>query len=106
MMNHPRVPTRSWRVLALLITFVATQSAFAQLNLNVNRVTGGVSISNPTAGAISINGYSILSTFGALKPADGQWSSLDDQNIGGANAWLEAAPTPTDLNELNPLGST
>src|SRR5262245_10204443 len=106
MMNHPRVPTRSSGVLALLVFFVATRSAFAQLNLNVNRTSGAVSISNPTAGAISINGYSILSTFGALKPANGQWNSLDDQDVGGAGAWLEAAPTPTDLNELNPLGST
>ena len=108
MMKHPGVPTRWWPVLVLLVTFMATQSASAQLNLNVNRATGAVSISNPTLNPIAINGYSILSTFGALKPADGQWNSLDDQNVGGANAWLESPPggSVTDLNELNPLGST
>jgi len=73
------------------------------LTLQVDRVSGAVSIANLGAQSKSIDGYSILSSLGSLT---GAWNSLDDQNIGGANAWVEAAPTPTDLNELNPQGSS
>ncbi len=108
MMNHPGVPTRWVSALVLFATFAATRAALGQelLSLNVNRTTGAASISNPATNTapIVINGYSILSSLGALKPADGQWSSFDDQNIDAAS-WIEAAPTVTDLSELNPLSS-
>lgn len=106
MMNHPGVPTRWLSAFVLCVAIFTTHSAPAQLNLNVNRLTGATSISNPTASPIAIDGYTILSSFGALKPANGQWNSLDDQNVGGVDAWLESAPTTTELSELNPLSST
>jgi PEP-CTERM motif len=110
MMKLPRLATESLLALALLLTLSLVQSAAAQefLTLNVDRGTGLVSISNPgtNTAPISLNGYSILSSLGALKPANGQWNSLDDQDFGGANVWLEAAPTVTDLSELNPLSSS
>jgi hypothetical protein len=70
------------------------------LTLQVNRVTGAVSILNSGAQAKTIDGYTIFSDHGALT---GAWNSLDDQNVGGANAWLEAAPTATELSELHPM---
>ena len=103
MMKHPGVPTRWLSVLTLLAVFFATQFAVAQLNLNVDRGTGITSISNPTGSAVTINGYTILSSRGALKPANGQWNSLQDQAVAG---WVESAPVVTDLSELNPLGSS
>ena len=69
------------------------------LVLQVNRSTGAVSIANVGAANKNIDGYSILSPNGWLT---GTWNSLDDQNLGGANAWVEAGPTPTALSELNP----
>jgi hypothetical protein len=110
MMMLSRLATWSLSALALFLTLSLTQSAAAQefLALNVDRGTGVASISNPgtNTAPISLNGYSILSSLGALKPANGQWNSLDDQDFGGANVWLEAAPTATELSELNPLSST
>ncbi|HEY3391481.1 MAG TPA: hypothetical protein VGK58_02150, partial [Lacipirellulaceae bacterium] len=70
------------------------------LTLQVNRVTGAVSIQNAGAQAKTIDGYTIFSDHGALT---GAWNSLDDQNVGGANAWVEAAPTATELSELHPM---
>jgi hypothetical protein len=70
------------------------------LTLQVNRVTGAVSIANPGAQSKTIDGYTIFSDHSALT---GAWNSLDDQNVGGANAWVEAAPTVTELSELHPM---
>ncbi len=69
------------------------------LVLNVNRQTGAVSIANVGTQPKSLDGYSILSAHGSLK---GAWNSLDDQNFGGANAWVEAGPTVNALSELYP----
>jgi hypothetical protein len=69
------------------------------LVLQVNRDTGAVSIANLGAQNKNIDGYSILSPNGWLT---GTWNSLDDQNVGGANAWVEAGPTANALSELNP----
>jgi hypothetical protein len=69
------------------------------LVLQVNRGTGAVSIANIGAANKTIDGYSILSPFGWLT---GTWNSLDDQNVGGDGAWVEAGPTPNALSELNP----
>jgi hypothetical protein len=70
------------------------------LTLQVNRVTGAVSISNVGTQTKTIDGYSILSPHGSLNTTT--WNSLDDQNVGGADRWVEAAPTANDLNELHP----
>jgi hypothetical protein len=69
------------------------------LVLQVNRATGAVSIANVGTQPKSFDGYSILSAHGSLK---GSWNSLDDQNVGGPNAWVEAGPTVNALSELHP----
>ncbi len=65
------------------------------LTLQVDRGTGAVSIANTGTGAQTIDGYSVLSSFGALT---GNWNSLTDQNASG---WVEADPMNTDLSELH-----
>jgi hypothetical protein len=71
------------------------------LTLQVNRSTGAVSISNIGTTSKSLDGYSILSSHGSLNTAT--WNSLQDQSVPG---WVEAAPTATELSELNPTGSS
>ncbi|WP_425400135.1 hypothetical protein [Aeoliella sp.] len=73
-----------------------TYQAVATLALNAN--TGAMSISSESGGPTSIIGYSVDSAGGSLNPAS--WSSLDDQNTGGADVWQEASPTSTSLSEL------
>jgi hypothetical protein len=69
------------------------------LTLEVNRETGAASIRNIGPTAKTIDGYSILSPHGSLT---GAWNSLDDQNVVGANVWVEAGPTANALSELIP----
>jgi hypothetical protein len=71
------------------------------LTLQVNRSTGAVSISNVGTTSKTLDGYSILSSHGSLSTAT--WNSLQDQAVAG---WVEAAPTTTELSELNPTGSS
>jgi hypothetical protein len=74
------------------------------LILQVNRTTGAVSIANIGTQPKTLDGYSILSAHGSLT---GAWNSLDDQNIGGAGAWVEANPEANNLSELFPgMGGT
>jgi hypothetical protein len=72
------------------------------LVLNVNRTTGAISINNGPS-PVSIDGYSIRSALGGLKPSG--WSSLQDQ---GLSDWRESPPggSVNALNELKPTGST
>jgi hypothetical protein len=70
------------------------------LVLQVNRDTGAVSIANVGAQNKNIDGYSILSPNSWLSTT--AWNSLDDQNVGGADAWVEAGPAANALSELNP----
>ncbi len=72
------------------------------LTLAVDRRTGQAQIINHI-GSIGYDGYSIGDASGGLNPAT--WSSLDDQGTAG-NAWREANPTNSRLNELNPTGAT
>jgi hypothetical protein len=69
------------------------------LVLEVNRTDGSVKFRNPLGGPIQINGYSISSAAGSLKPGAGAWSSLADQ---GTTGWEEANPSATTLAELVP----
>lgn len=77
--------------------------SFERLKLTVDRATGSIQLSNPTGSPIEIDSYSIKSATGSLDPADGRWLSFADQGVSG---WMEAAPVPTELSELNPLSST
>jgi hypothetical protein len=70
----------------------------ALLQVTVNSDSNAMSISSPSGVPINLVAYSVASTGGSLSTAG--WSSLDDQNVGGANVWQEASPTSTSLNEL------
>ena len=67
------------------------------LTLQVHRVSGAVSIVNTGSSPVTLDGYSVLSSLGALT---GPWNSLTDQSVSG---WVEADPMATDLSELHPL---
>jgi hypothetical protein len=76
----------------------------ALLQLTVNSDSKAVSISSPSGVPINLVGYSVVSNGGSLNPTN--WSSLDDQNVGGANTWQEASPTANSLNELIANGTS
>ncbi|MBA3484131.1 MAG: hypothetical protein H0T51_20180 [Pirellulales bacterium] len=80
----------------------AVQLSLKQLPvLNVNRDTGAVSLTNPGTTAVTLDGYSISSTLGAINA--GQWSSFQDQNVLGGG-WRESPPTANRLSELKQSG--
>jgi hypothetical protein len=66
------------------------------LTLQVHRGTGEMTLFNSGTNPVTIDGYSVLSSFGALT---GTWNSLTDQSVPG---WIEAEPMTTDLSELHP----
>lgn len=72
-------------------------AAFNNLLLTVDPATGSAQLSNSSKTSIPLVGYSVLSPSGSLLPGNGDWLSLDDQNVG---SWLEANPTATALNEF------
>lgn len=70
--------------------------------LNVNRDTGVVSLANPGAVGVTLDGYTISSNGGLLDPAP--WNSLQIQgNLGGG--WRES-PAPGTVNRLSELKRT
>jgi hypothetical protein len=74
--------------------------ALNELVLQIDPVTGEARLKNGSAFGASIEGYSILSSSGALRPGDAFWHSLTDQ---GTSGWVEAGPTANALSELDPL---
>lgn len=65
--------------------------------------SGDVLLRNTSQTTVSIDGYHILSASGRLSTA--AWNSLDDQNVGGANVWLENLNnSATKLGEFNQSG--
>ncbi|HYO24534.1 MAG TPA: hypothetical protein VEQ85_06245, partial [Lacipirellulaceae bacterium] len=73
------------------------------LSLQVNRNTRTITLANPGAAPISIDGYAIQSALGLLNR--NQWTSLDDQNALGGD-WLESASSNANqLSELKPTSS-
>ncbi len=72
------------------------------LTLVVDPVTGGATLTNTSAFPVEIEGYSIRSASGSLKPGSSDWVSLADAGVGD---WQEANPGPTALNELVESGS-
>lgn len=80
------------------------------LTLEVNRSTGAVTLKNlgaaVAANDVSIDGYTINSAGNFLVPANGNWNSLDDQDVGGAGTWTESNPSAGRLSELQASGST
>lgn len=74
------------------------------LVLNVNPTTGAAQLINPSGFSVGIDSYVISSESGSLSTS--AWSSLDDQNVNGANQWYEANSSATQLAELLIDGST
>lgn len=74
--------------------------AVNNLLLTVDPASGQAKLTNSSQTTISLQGYSILSASGSLKPANGSWSSFQDQGRPGVD---EANATPTHLSELIPL---
>jgi len=70
-----------------------------QLVLHIDPMTGNSKIENRSAGGTTIEGYSVLSQSGSLRPDDAFWNSLTDQSTSG---WVEASPTANALSELSP----
>ncbi|MEZ6098393.1 MAG: hypothetical protein R3E01_05425 [Pirellulaceae bacterium] len=68
--------------------------------LRVDPNTGDAQLINDSSFDVTIDGYGVTSTSGALTPTT--WSSLEDQGIG---SWNEASPNANQLNELSPVGS-
>ncbi len=52
-----------------------------QLTLEVNTVTGNLTLANNSGSDIDITGYELSSVAGSLTPAN--WTSLQDSNVGG-----------------------
>ncbi|TWT35282.1 hypothetical protein KOR34_01700 [Posidoniimonas corsicana] len=75
------------------------------LVLVVDPADGRAQLVNDSPFAVSIDGYWVGSESGSLNPGNADWSSLDDQNIGGG-AWTEANPTGNSLVELQAEGAT
>ena len=75
-------------------------AAHNNLLLTVDPATGNAQLKNSSNFSINLVGYSIESDAGSLQAGNSDWSSLDDQNVGGANVWVEAAPTANALSEI------
>ena len=76
---------------------------FNNLVLAVDPATGAARLENQSTLSAGIDGYKISSASGSLLPANGNWSSLDDQNAAGGD-WRESNPTVNQLAELKPSG--
>jgi hypothetical protein len=77
---------------------------YNNLVLAVDPATGNARMENQSALTVGIDGYKITSASGSLRPAAGQWNSLDDQNVAGGD-WRESNPTVNQLVELKPTSS-
>jgi hypothetical protein len=72
---------------------------YNNLVMFVNPLTGAATLRNMSSFDVAIDGYTITSAAGALKAANGDWLSLDDQNLAGGQ-WFEANASATRLSEL------
>jgi hypothetical protein len=79
-----------------IINYIGSQNV-NNLTLLVDPTTGQTQIRNTSGFPISLDGYTVTSTFGAIDSA--QWSSLDDQNAAGGD-WQEANATLNRISEL------
>ena len=86
-----------------IVNYIGTKQ-FNNLVLVVDPATGKARMENESILSVNIDGYKIDSASGSLKPADGQWNSLDDQNVAGGD-WRESNPTVNHLVELKPTTS-
>jgi hypothetical protein len=76
---------------------------FNNLVLVVDPASGAARLENQSSLGVDIDGYKITSASGSLLPADGNWTSFDDQGAAGGD-WRESNPTANQLVELKPGG--
>lgn len=82
--------------------------AVNNLLLTVDPSTGMGELKNSSNTTLELKGYTIFSDSDSLQPGNGNWLSLDDQNVdqtgaGGADGYvLEANATTDSLSELIP----
>ena len=84
-----------------IINYIGSQNV-NNLTLLVDPTNGQTQIRNTSGFPISLDGYTISSTFGAIDSA--QWSSLDDKNASGGD-WQEANITANRISELKVAGA-
>ena len=75
---------------------------YNNLVLVVDPVDGDAILQNQSNLSVSIDGYNIHSASGSLLPNNGDWLSLEDQDI---NTWRESGESVNDLSELQSSGS-
>jgi len=81
--------------MTLATTLMTAQAQ--NLTLTIDPYSGVTTIQNTSASPLTLDGYQVTSTAGALVP--GNWTSLTDQHLTG---WQKIAPTTTSaLSELN-----
>jgi alpha-L-arabinofuranosidase/glucose/arabinose dehydrogenase len=91
-------------------SFVAGPVPSGLLELEVNTVTGAVTVRNQHSAPLAFDYYRIASESGALEPAT--WNSLDQQNIGAigsgeGESWDElGSPDTQEVAELFLLGGS
>jgi hypothetical protein len=106
----PNVPLGLGQVLAVRTVNGGANGKLAQLVVNqlpvlsINRNTGAMAITNPGNAAISLDGYTIQSTNGAI--VQGNWQSLATHPAVAGAGWSEANPTANRLSELRSSGSS
>jgi hypothetical protein len=88
--------TSSGEIIEGLVTYTGNRIV-NNLLLSVDPATGEASLKNSSPISLSFDGYSILSESGSLLPNNGDWLSLDDQNVSG---WQEANANDEMLSEL------
>ncbi|MGI9457683.1 MAG: PEP-CTERM sorting domain-containing protein, partial [Aeoliella sp.] len=78
-----------------------------ELTITIDRQSGNILVSNPSASGVNIASYSLSSEGGALNPADGVWTSIadtGDMDSGGSidlgSNWIEFTD-PADHNNLS-----
>jgi len=74
-----------------------------QTGIEVNKVTGRVTLSNGASPNLAIRGYQLTSASGLLSKS--HWDSFDRQGLDGGT-WSEANPSSSQLAELNLLGAS
>ena len=70
------------------------------LRATVDRSNGSITIDNPNGGSAAFDYYQFSSASGSLKPSDGSWNSLHDQNyqpsgVTDDKKWQEAGGSST-----------
>lgn len=82
---------------------IYTGSKLNTLALQVDPTGTGIAyLRNTTDTTVSIDSYDVLSTAGSLTTTG--WNSFDEQNLAGADTWLQVASNANQIGEVNQTG--